>query len=281
MDDASTLPGLVPVIGGQLRYQLTLLMRTPRTLMAGLILPGALLALQLGRVQHLGQGAAADVLAARVAGLVVLGAMSVAYLSHASGLVVAREDGVLRRWRATPLPSWGYFAGRIIATVLLADAAGLILVLVGVAMAGLHLTAGAIGGLLLAGSLGALALAAAGTAVTPLLTSAQGANPLLTLTYLPLIIFSGGFGGLSGLPHWLNTAMSYLPAQPMIDAVTRALEMGTGQPGLSLPGRDLAVLAAWAVGCLLLSVRFFRWDPTRPRHARATGAGNPARSVKS
>ena len=51
--------------------------------------------------------------------------MSVAYLSHASGLVVAREDGVLRRWRATPLPSWGYFAGRIVATVLLADAAAL------------------------------------------------------------------------------------------------------------------------------------------------------------
>ena len=41
--------------------------------------------------------------------------------------------------------------------------------------------------------------------------SAQGANQLLTLTYMPLIIFSGGFGGLSGLPHWLNTLMSYLP----------------------------------------------------------------------
>jgi ABC-2 type transport system permease protein len=260
------------MVAGQVRYQLTLMLRTPRTLMAGLILPGALLALQLGRVQYLGQGAAADVLAARVAGLVVLGAMSVAYLSHASGLVVAREDGVLRRWRATPLPSWGYFAGRIVATVLLADAAALILVLVGVAMAGLHLTAGAIGGLLLAGSLGALALAAA--AVTPLLTSAEGANPLLTLTYLPLIIFSGGFGGLSGLPHWLNTLMSYLPAQPMIDAVTQAL-----QPSAGLSGRDLAVLGAWALGGLLLSVRFFRWDPTRPRHARSAGAGNPARSV--
>jgi len=177
--------------------------------MAGLILPGALLALQLGRVQHIGQGAAADLLAARVAGLVVLGAMSVAYLSHASSLVVAREDGMLRRWRATPL-----------------------------------------------------------------LTSAQGANPLLTLTYLPLIIFSGGFGGLSGLPHWLNTLMSYLPAQPMIDAVNRALQHSPG-----LPARDLAVLAAWALGGLLLSVRFFRWDPTRPRHARSAGAGNPARSV--
>jgi len=261
------------MVAGQVRYQLTLMLRTPRTLLAGLILPGALLALQLGRVQHLGQGAAADVLAARVAGLVVLGTMSVAYLSHASSLVVAREDGVLRRWRATPLPSWGYFAGRIIATVLFADAAALILVLVGVAMAGLHLTAGAIAYLLTAGSLGALALAAAGTAITPLLTSAQGANPVLTLTFLPLVIFSGGFGGLSGLPSWLHTAMSYLPTQPMIDAVNRTLGRSPG-----LPARDLAVLAAWALGGLLLSVRFFRWDPGRPRHARMAGAVNPARS---
>jgi ABC-2 type transport system permease protein len=271
MDDAIRLPGLMPVIGGQLRYQLTLLMRTPRTLMAGLILPGALLALQLGRVQHIGQGAAADVLAARVAGLVVLGAMSVAYLTHASSLIVAREDGVLRRWRATPLPTWGYFAGRIAAAVLIADAAALILVLVGAAMAGLHLTGAGIVSLLVASTAGSLALAAAGTAITRPIPSAQGANQLLALTYIPLIIFSGGFGGLSGLPHWLNTLMSYLPAQPMIGPVTRALETGTGQSGFALPGRDLVVLAAWAVGCLLLSVRFFQWDPHRPRHARAAG----------
>jgi len=267
------------MVAGQVRYQLTLLMRTPRTLMAGLILPGALLALQLGRVQHIGHGAAADVLAARVAGLVVLGAMSVAYLTHASSLIVAREDGILRRWRATPLPTWGYFAGRIAAAVLIADAAALILVLVGAAMAGLHLTGAGIASLLVASTAGSLALAAAGTAITRLIPSAQGANQLLALTYIPLIIFSGGFGGLSGLPHWLNTLMSYLPAQPMINAVTRALETGTGQSGFALPGRDLVVLAAWAVGCLLLSVRFFQWDPHRPRHARAAGAKNPARSV--
>ena len=112
-------------------------------------------------------------------------------------------------------------------------------------MAGLQLTAGAIGGLLLAGTLGALALAAAGTAITPLLTSAQGANPLLTLTYLPLIIFSGGFGGLSGLPHWLNTVMSYLPAQPMIDAVTRALQSSAGQAGQACQG---ATWPCWPPG---------------------------------
>ncbi|MFY9932264.1 MAG: ABC transporter permease [Streptosporangiaceae bacterium] len=273
MDDIVRLPGVAPVIASQARYQVTLLLRNPRTLMAGVVLPGALLALQLGRVQRIGQGAAADLLAARVAGLVVLGAMSVAYLTYAVSLVVAREEGILRRWRATPLPSWGFFAGRIVAAVLVTDAAALILVLVGVAMAGLHLTGAAIGALLIASTVGGLALAAAGTAVTPLLTSAQGANQLLALTYIPLIIFSGGFGTLNGLPHWLSTLMTYLPAQPMIDAVTRALLYGT------LNGRDLAVLAAWAVSALLVSVRFFRWDPHRPRHARAGGAAHPARSA--
>jgi hypothetical protein len=38
VDDVIRLPGIGPVIGGQVRYQLTLMLRTPRTLMAGLIL---------------------------------------------------------------------------------------------------------------------------------------------------------------------------------------------------------------------------------------------------
>ncbi len=275
---APRLPSPARVTAGQVRYQVRLLMRTPRALIAGLVLPGALLALQLGRVQHLSGHAAEALLAARVAGLIVLGTMSVAYLTHATGLVTARENGVLRRWRATPLPSWGYFAGRIIATVLVALAAGAILLLVGVAMAGLRLSAGAISGLLIAQICGALALAAAGTAITPLITSAQGANPLLTLTYIPLIIFSGGLGAISGLPSWLNTLMSYLPAQPMVDAATRALD-GTGSGLHLMTGHDLIVLAAWVVGGLLVSVRFFAWDPHRPAHARHLGAGRPARSA--
>jgi hypothetical protein len=84
---------------------------------------------------------------------------------------------------------------------------------------------------------------------------------------------SGGFGGLSGLPDWLGTLMSYLPAQPMIDAVTRALDHS------ALDLRDLAVLGGWALGCLLISMRFFSWDPHRPRHAERAGAGSPARSA--
>lgn len=274
IDSSGPLPGLGPVLAGQVRYQVTLLLRTPRALLAGLILPGVLLALELGRVQHAGgQTTSGTRLAEVVGGLAVFGMLTITYLTHANGLVAAREDGVLRRWRATPLPSWGYFAGRITATVLLADAAALILVLVGIAMGGLRVSGGSVGMLLAATTLGGLAASAAGTAITPVVTSSQGANPMLTLTYIPLVIFSGGFGNLSSLPHWLTTLMSYLPAEPVVSAASDALRNAGG-----LTVRDAAVLCAWACGCLVLSMLFFRWEPTRQRrHPDRKIAGVPAR----
>jgi ABC-2 type transport system permease protein len=140
-----------------------------------------------------------------------------------------------------------------------------VLLLVAIAMTGLHLTGHAVIGLLAADVLGALALAAAGILLTPVIPSAQAAQPVLMLTYIPLIILSGSFGPIADLPHWLTTTMTYLPAQPLIDAVSRVLQHSGGA---LMSSHDLAVLAAWAVGGLLVSVRFFLWDPHRPRHAQ-------------
>jgi hypothetical protein len=61
--------------------------------------------------------------------------------------------------------------------------------------------------------------------------------------------------------------LRYLPAQPVIDALTQVLRH-TGAGLAPIPPRDVAVLAAWAVAGVLISVRFFRWDPRRPGHAR-------------
>ncbi|HEX6523037.1 MAG TPA: ABC transporter permease [Streptosporangiaceae bacterium] len=125
------LPGFERILPAQFRYQMTLLIRTPRALIFGVLMPALLLALEVGR-RHPGTAA----LASAVGGLVVFGALSIAYLSYGAGLVIAREDGVLRRWRATPLPAWAYFAGRMTAAVVLADVAGLVVLGVGASMAG-------------------------------------------------------------------------------------------------------------------------------------------------
>ena len=266
-----TVPGLAPVLGSQIRYQLTLLMRNPRAIAAGLVLPGVMLALEKGNAHHITMAQAAP----RIAGLVAFSVAAIALFTHALGMVTAREEGVLRRWHASPLPPWAYFAGRIVATMLVTAAAGLILVLVAVAMTGVHVTAHAVLGLLVADLLGALALAAAGTAITAIIPSIQSAQPVLMLTYIPLVILSGAFGAFGSLPHWLNTAVTYLPVQPVIDAASRALLHN----GAIVSGHDLAVLVGWIVGGLLVSFRFFAWDPHRPAHARSGKARTTARSA--
>jgi ABC-2 type transport system permease protein len=262
----TALPGTGTVLLSQVRYQLTLLARTPRALILALLLPGVMLSLEVTQGKQHGQAASPALVHAEVGGLIVFGTLSIAYVTYASGLIAAREEGILRRWHLTPLPAWGYFAGRIVASVLLADAAGGVLLVIAMGMAHLHLTGAMVASLLIADTAGAITLAAAGTAVTSLVTSVAGANPVLVFTYVPLLIFSGAFGYMT-LPHWLTTAMSYLPVQPVIHSVTRAVAQSGG--GLALiTGRDLAVLGGWTLGCLALSVWSFRWDPHRPRHAR-------------
>jgi ABC-2 type transport system permease protein len=248
------LPSSGRLLAAQVGYQLRLLLRTPRALGAGVAVPALLLL--LSNPGHAG------VPASHLAGLAVLGVTVTAWVTHGIGLVAAREAGVLKRWRAAPLPPWCYFAGRITATVVVAIAAAAVTVAIGVARYGTRLDAGAAVGLLVAVGLGALAWATPATALTGVIPSVEGASPILTLTYLPVILLSGVFGSLAGQPHWLTTLPGWLPAQPMIDAATRALQHPAGPP--VLPGHDLLVLAAWAAAGLVASMVLFRWEPSRP-----------------
>jgi ABC-2 type transport system permease protein len=170
----ASLPGPGPVLLAQVRYQL-LLGRNPNVLVAGVLLPVMLLVLSSTHTSR--------VAVASLAGRVVLGVTLIAYTTHASGLVAAREAGVLKRWRATPLPRWCYFAGRTCATVLTALASAAVTVLIGVLAYHAHVSAGAAVSLLAALVLGALAWASVGTAVTAAIPTTTAAQPLLALSY--------------------------------------------------------------------------------------------------
>lgn len=266
------LPGTRQLVAAQVRYQLLLLLRSPRAMVISLVVPLLLLVLSSSRHGHRDRSAE-DAL---VAGLGAFGLIVTAYISNAITLVTSRQDGVLRRWRGTPLPTWCFFTGKIAATAITGLASVAVAVAAGAALYGARLTADAALSLLITFTLGVLAWAAIGIAVTPLVPTAQSAGPVLMITYLPVILFSGGLGSLSGQPGWLATLARYLPAQPVIDAATRALQH-SGSGLVLVSGRELAVLAAWAVAGVVLSVRFFRWEPARPRHATGTSQPEPGR----
>jgi ABC-2 type transport system permease protein len=258
------LPSTAVVLATQIRYQLRLLLRTPRALVAGLLLPSLLLI-----VSHAGHG---TVPPGRLAGLAVLGVTITAWSTNGISLVTAREAGVLKRWRATPMPSWCYFVARLVATVIIGTLAGAVTMALGVLLYHTHMSGPIALGALVSLALGALAWSAAAMAVTGLIPNVASAWPVLMVTYLPVVLISGTFGAINNEPHWLTTLASYLPAQPVIDATTRALQYSAGRSLFSV--HDVMVLACWMVGGLVAARFVFRWQPTRRAAAR------PARTAR-
>lgn len=267
---AARLPSPARLLLTQIGYQIRQLLSNGRTLAIGIGLPVILL------VASKGKSSTPD-----VAGYAAFGLTITAWASYGVRLVAARESGLLKRWRASPLPRWCYFAGSIVATTLTAVIAGAIAVGVALLLWGRHFDAGpsilftgrSAGALVLVFALAALAWASAVTAVSTLIPSVEAAFPTLTLIYFPLVIISGVLFGLNE-PGWLSTLVKYLPAQPMIDAATNSVHHGAGVP--FIPGRDAAVLAAWAAGGLLVAILTFRWEPHRPRgHAGRRGGETP------
>src|SRR5262249_20124308 len=153
----------------QVGYQFRLLLATPSALAIGVALPVVLLI--VSNAKHGGDGTA------KAAGYAVLGLTMAAWNTHGVRLVAARELGILRRWRAAPLPPWCYFAGRIIATSLFATLAALLTLLAGVLFDGVKLSAGAALGILPALIVGALAWSAASTAMSSVVPNTGAASP--------------------------------------------------------------------------------------------------------
>ena len=250
------LPSAGTLLLAQIRYQAKLL-AGGRAVVIGVGLPVILLIASSTRQAHPG--------AADIAGYACFGLTLTAWNTYGVRLVAAREAGVLKRWRATPLPRWCYFLGRIVACVIVAAIAGVATVLAAVLLYHTHLSSSAWLGALAAFVLGGAAWAAAATALSAAIPTTEAAAPTLMLIYFPAIVISGVIGSISE-PHWLYTVATYLPAQPLISAVTSALSHPPGTP--LLPVRDVVVLAAWAAAGLATAVVVFRWEPHRPAGRR-------------
>lgn len=258
------MPNIARLLAAQISYQARLL-AGGRTITIGVGLPVILLIASHGQLPQSDD-------ATLIAGYAAFGLTITAWNTYGVRLVAAREAGVLKRWRATPLPHWCYFVGRILATVVVAVAAGAATVAAGVFLCGTHVTFSGALAALVAFILGACAWAAVATAVTALIPTLEAAAPTLMLIYFPVIIVSGTFGPLSE-PSWLSTVASYLPAQPLISALGSSLSDTAGH--LFLPGRDLIVLAAWAVAGLAVALATFRWEPHRPSQHRPARTAHP------
>ncbi len=177
------------------------------------------------------------------------------YSQLAIVLAMRRQDGILKRVRATPLPAWGYFLGLLAHCILVSVVDVALIVGVG-RLFGVPLPThwAAIAVTLV---LAAACFCALGAAVASLIRNAEAAPAVVQLILFPLLFLSGTYLPIHS--QALNRVANVLPVRPFNQALMGPFAEHTG-----VSWHSLAVLAAWGAVGTLIAIRRFRWAP-RPQ----------------
>ncbi len=186
-------------------------------------------------------------------GLIAFNGMTVGLNSVAFGLSRLKQRGVLRRIRATPIPTGSFVAGIIVSRMVVAFGVTMVTYLAGVYVFGAELQ-GSVAGMIALAMLGAAVFIAMGILIVSITRSEDDVPPLFMLVLMPSMLFSGAFLDRSGLPEWLYFITSGLPLTFLTHAIQEVANLGGG---LAEVKTDILGLAIWGVaGSIVCSVRF-------------------------
>jgi ABC-2 type transport system permease protein len=191
--------------------------------------------------------------------LIVFSVITATYTNIAMTVTIARDRGILKRVRGTPLPAWAYLFGRIAHAVLVAVLLFLIVSAFGAIAYGVEFPSARAGELLLVLALGAATFCALGLAVSALMPNADAAPAIVNATILPLLFVSNVFIRITDPPAWLDLLAGFFPVRPFANSMLTVYSPEV--IGRGLEWQELAVLAAWGVAGVLFSLRFFSWEP--------------------
>jgi ABC-2 type transport system permease protein len=188
--------------------------------------------------------------------IAVFGLTTACYTSLVVGLATARETGLLKRVRGTPLPIAVYLGSWSAGAMLTGLGSVVLLFAVAVPAFGVDVPLASLPAALVTAALGAACLAALGLAAGSLARTSEQAMPLAQLTFLPISFISGIWFPIDGAPGWVTTAADVFPLKHIVDAFTGCFLAGTPDAGFAWG--DLGVIAAWGAAGLLVATRRLR-----------------------
>ena len=189
-------------------------------------------------------------------GLLGLGIMTNSIISIAVRISTYRNQAILKRLLATPLPIWKFFASEIAAHLLLALAQAGIILAVGVFVFGGRLH-GNLGWVLLITALGSIVFLNIGFILSAWARSPAAASGMGNAVALPMVFFAGTFFSTTSLPWVLPYAAEVLPLTPMLSALR---EVGLDQAPIADAWPQLAALAGWAAATAVAATRVFKFS---------------------
>lgn len=194
------------VLARQVQYQNRAFWRTPVAAFFSVILPLVMMVLfnALFDGETMTDNGPINLRNFYTAGLAAFAAVSSTYTNLANVIPIRRDEGVLKRWRGTPLSSSMYLAGILASAVITAVVGVVIMMTLGVLLYGVDVEVAKLPGAALTFFVGVASFAALGLAIASLIPSAEAAPAVANATILPLAFISDVFIPLDDAPRWLE-----------------------------------------------------------------------------
>jgi ABC-2 type transport system permease protein len=197
-----------------------------------------------------------------VPAMAALSIVNACYTNLVMTIAIARDEGVLKRVRGTPLPGWAYLFGRVVHSTLIALLLVAIVIVFGAIFYGVDVPTDTMPAFVLTISVAAATFCALGLAVSSFVPNAQAASAIANATVLPILFISDIFVPLGeDPPQWIDTLGNIFPVKHLAEASIAAFNPVGDGSGLELG--DLAVIVVWGVGATIVALRYFTWEPRR------------------
>jgi len=244
----------------QLRYDQKIFWRNPAAVFFTVLFPIVLLLIfaTVFGDQTIDVAGGIEITTYYVPAIITLAVVSATMQTLAMSLVIAREEGRLKRARGTPMPAWVFIAGRVGNSIVVAALMLALVALLGKLLYGVPIPWERAPELFVVLVVGAASFCCLGIALTAAIPSQDAAAPIANVILLPLYFLSGVFIPDDELPSGVIDFANHFPIRPFFQSFFDAYVLGSAQ---TIAWDHLAVVAIWGVGGLLLAVRFFRWSP--------------------
>jgi ABC-2 type transport system permease protein len=255
--------GPLALIAHQVHYDVLTSIRNPRARFFTLFFPILLLVVfngVFGNGTTVVDGTHVQLKVFYVPGILAMSIVVATYANLVISLATLRDKGVLKRRRATPVPSALLIAGQALSAVVITALTSAILLVLAKLLYGVGMAPAAIAAVACTALVATLAFACIAYAVAGLIGSPDAAQPIVQATMLPLWFISGVFIPIPSLSNTLRRIGDVFPVEHLANSLHLASVNSSFASALS--GTDLLVLAAWAVGAAAFAAWRFSWLPS-------------------
>jgi ABC-2 type transport system permease protein len=181
------------------------------------------------------------------------------FTNIAMTVTIAREQGVLKRVRGTPLPPVSYLLGRVLHAIFISLILVAIITIAGALFYGVDPPTDTPVRFVLTLAVGAGTFCALGLAFTSLIPNEDAAPAIVNFVVLPLSFISDIFVPSDHAPEWLQAFADVFPIKHFAQAMLASFDPSFR----AWSSTDLVIVGAWGVMGLVAAIKFFTWEPHR------------------